>query len=262
MPELWNEHYPPIIDRMASWFHLLPASREHHPVGAGGLLTHSPETTNAAAGLFDRVIVAQSLTQSERYRYPTVLRWAAIVGAMLHDCAKPMTDLSVTIEHSGSVWNPVQGSLVGWAEQAEGNSYRIRWRPNRAGLHRMVLFKLRTCLPDQMPVLPVPRQSYFLVGTDGQKMAVFGNISRIGPDRRPKIRADGQDMAEIGPPVPTLACSASRSGSAPASATSIDPIFGTPTPEAAVYGASRLFSTSKRNFNTGSPAFRVNFRDQ
>jgi len=126
--DIWQEHYQPVIERMARWFHLLPASREHHHYGAGGLLAYSLETAIAAAGLFDRVIVGQALTQAQRTRYQAGLRWAAIIGGMLLDCAKPLTDVAVTGEHSGTEWNPIKGSLFNWAEHCRETSYLIQLR--------------------------------------------------------------------------------------------------------------------------------------
>ncbi|HEX7380892.1 MAG TPA: TraI domain-containing protein, partial [Nevskiaceae bacterium] len=40
-PALWRGNYLPIVQRMAAWFHQLPASRDHHHFGQGGLFRHS-----------------------------------------------------------------------------------------------------------------------------------------------------------------------------------------------------------------------------
>ncbi|WP_198034220.1 MobH family relaxase [Acidihalobacter ferrooxydans] len=131
---LWQAHYWPVIQRFASWAHLLPASREHHHYGAGGLWRHSLEAARAAADLFERHVVGQNLPREERIRYRRGMRWACVCGALLHDCAKPMTDVEVT-DDAGRVWNPVQGSLTAWLKATGATRYTLRWRTGRAGQH-------------------------------------------------------------------------------------------------------------------------------
>lgn len=132
---VWNERYHPVILRMVQWFQLLPASREHHHFGAGGLLRHSLEAAIAASGLYGRVIIGQSVATAERARYAAGFQWAAVIGALLHDCAKPLTDMNVIGERTGEVWNPINGSLTAWANHFSEERYRIRWRPKRNGAH-------------------------------------------------------------------------------------------------------------------------------
>lgn len=132
--EEWERHYWPVVLRYVRWVHLLPASREHHHHGAGGLWCHGLEVALAAANLYDRRVVGQNLPREERRRYRKGLRWAAVCGGLLHDCAKPLTDVEVT-DDNGQTWNPIQGSLVAWLKTTGASRYRLRWRQGRDGRH-------------------------------------------------------------------------------------------------------------------------------
>lgn len=160
--DLWQARYAPLVEHFARWVHLLPASRQHHHFGAGGLLRHALESAVAAAGLFDRVVVGQDRPTRERPTYRMGMRWAAVAGALLHDCAKPLTDLEVTGERTGAVWNPVQGSLVGWTRQAGERRYHLRWRRERAGAHRLGAAVM-------LPRIAGPALLAWLVETSGQE---------------------------------------------------------------------------------------------
>ncbi|WP_197495669.1 MobH family relaxase [Acidihalobacter yilgarnensis] len=136
-PDVWVRHYQPVIRRYARWIHLLPASREHHHYGAGGLLRHGLEAALAAAGLYDRRVVGLEVPSADRKRYQQGMRWAAVIGAMLHDCAKPLTDVDVVGDRSGDLWNPVKGSLTAWLAAGKERRYRLRWRSGREDRHKL-----------------------------------------------------------------------------------------------------------------------------
>lgn len=134
--EVWLDNYWPVIQRYSRWTHLLPASREHHHFGGGGLLRHGLEAAKNAADIYDRHVVGQDMPTEMRRKYRKGMRWAAVIGGLLHDCAKVLTDMEVTgVE--GDVWNPIQGSLAAWIESTHEKQYRIRWREKRDGRHHV-----------------------------------------------------------------------------------------------------------------------------
>ena len=144
----WDKWYAPVITRYAAHVHLLPASQSHHHRGAGGLLRHGLEAAFQALRLLDTMLVGGGDTASARRAALPRWQYAAFLAGLLHDAAKPITDVSVT-DRDGQMWSPFALSLADWLAGKE--RYFLHWRSGRRDKHLI------------MATLIAPR----LIGTEG-----------------------------------------------------------------------------------------------
>ncbi|QIL80317.1 DNA-binding domain-containing protein [Diaphorobacter sp. HDW4A] len=126
----------PAIHRYAEYVQLMPASEAHHHAHAGGLLSHTLEMVLAAMtwrnGHFLPTSAPVEQIDAERDQWTYVVFFAAL----LHDIAKPMTDLRI-LWRGGTMseplrWKPIAGSL---AEVGDGRAqleYRVEFEPKVA----------------------------------------------------------------------------------------------------------------------------------
>lgn len=128
-PEEFNRYVLPVIRRAIGYLHLLPASKDYHHKGMGGLLAHSLEVgllaaRGAGVHVFDRA-------EDPRARYHNRSRWiyAAWLAGFLHDAGKPLTDMTVT--SSGELWYPYSAPLIDWLYLNNAEHYYVGWRSER-----------------------------------------------------------------------------------------------------------------------------------
>ena len=119
----------PVIRKAICYMHLLPAAKDYHHKGMGGLLAHSFEVGILAARaatdhVFDR-------SETPRLLYHNRPRWifAAWLAGFLHDAGKPVTDICVT--SGGEVWYPYTESLVDWLQMNNRDGYFVSWKSGR-----------------------------------------------------------------------------------------------------------------------------------
>ena len=129
---LWARWYAPVIDRYVAHVHLLPASQSHHHRGMGGLLRHGLEVAFQSLRLLDTVLVGGGETASVRREALPRWQYATFLAGLLHDVAKPITDMTVT-DRDGQTWPPFAQSLVDWL--AGKDRYYLQWRPGRRDKH-------------------------------------------------------------------------------------------------------------------------------
>ncbi|OYV75015.1 MAG: hypothetical protein B7Z66_14475 [Chromatiales bacterium 21-64-14] len=134
---VWEEHYDPLIAHYAAHVHLIPASQGHHHHGAGGLLRHGLEAAFYALRAGGERVVGLELPPSERKGYAERFRFCVFSAGLLHDVAKPVTDVVVT-SVGGNTWNPLESDLAGWTRIREVTRYFVRWRDGRVGRHEAV----------------------------------------------------------------------------------------------------------------------------
>lgn len=123
----------PAIHRYAEYVQLMPASEAHHHAHAGGLLAHTLEMVLAAMtwrnGHFLPTNAPVEQIDAERDQWTYVVFFAAL----LHDIAKPMTDLRI-LWRGGTMndpirWKPIAGSLAEVGEGRPGMEYRVEFEP-------------------------------------------------------------------------------------------------------------------------------------
>ena len=136
--DVYEEFYLGPLRRFASYAHLLPASETHHHRGAGGLFRHAIEVALWSLQSGDRVLLPGD--QTPRRRRELEPRWhsAVFLAALCHDLGKPITDLMVTNQDGGKVWDPFCEDLYAWAIRNQVDRYFLRWRKNRGTSHTSV----------------------------------------------------------------------------------------------------------------------------
>lgn len=124
----------PIICGLAHWVHILPASERHHHRAAGGLFHHSLDTACRATRACKVRIFETTATPQYRNRMEPRWRVAVGVAGLLHDVAKPITDVSITDQSGGHVWSPGE-PLYDWLQRLAIDRYYPRFRSDRKQEH-------------------------------------------------------------------------------------------------------------------------------
>lgn len=133
---VFQRDFLPAIHRYAEYVQLMPASEAHHHAHAGGLLSHTLEMTLAAMtwrnGHFLPTNAPAEQIDAERDQWTYVVFFAAL----LHDIAKPMTDLRI-LWRGGTMseplrWKPIAGSLSEVGDGRINLEYRVEFEPKAA----------------------------------------------------------------------------------------------------------------------------------
>ncbi len=125
----------PVLLRYAAFVHLLPASEAHHHRGAGGLFRHGLEVALRATLLTEDLLIGMDMEPVDRRRVEPIWKFAVFLAALFHDVGKPVGDLSVTDRAGNTEWNPMEESLVAWAQTHELERYFLHWRRGRHKQH-------------------------------------------------------------------------------------------------------------------------------
>ena len=120
------------LRRYAEFVQLLPASEAHHHAHAGGLLSHTIEMLLAAMTWRNGRLLPEGapieVIDAQRDEWTLVVFYAAL----LHDIAKPLTDLRVTWKASNLEavrWMPLAGSLPELAQGRPRAEYLVAFAP-------------------------------------------------------------------------------------------------------------------------------------
>lgn len=113
---LWERDLMPAINRYAEFVQLMPASEAHHHAHAGGLLSHTIEMVLASMTFRNAHLLPEGsaieVIDHQRDHWTYVVFFAAL----LHDIAKPMTDLRIQWRCDGMAdsirWVAGSGSLA------------------------------------------------------------------------------------------------------------------------------------------------------
>ncbi|TDM05055.1 MAG: hypothetical protein C4K60_20225 [Ideonella sp. MAG2] len=105
----------PVLEALADYVQMLPASECHHHAQPGGLWIHLLEVTDAALTFRAGIELPQGATTEERKRLEHRWTYGVFCAALLHDIGKPVTDLHVTLyahePRSGRPWAPLAGPM-------------------------------------------------------------------------------------------------------------------------------------------------------
>lgn len=134
--EQFNELFLPLIENLASYVHLLPASESHHHRGAGGLFRHSLEVCLNASKISKAPIFAIDGTPQFRRDTEPLWRMACAVAGLLHDIGKPVTDMIVTNKDGSLIWNSFEHTLLAdWLAANNIDRFFLTWNKNRHKEH-------------------------------------------------------------------------------------------------------------------------------
>lgn len=131
----FDEYIQPMLNNFANFVHLLPASEYHHHRAQGGLLRHTLEV------ILYSIKIAKSFefdaNESPVIKSDRALAWrmAVVVGAVMHDIGKPISDVDVWDKSGEHHWSPTVSCIHEWAEQKDVERFYIYWRTDRHERH-------------------------------------------------------------------------------------------------------------------------------
>jgi integrating conjugative element relaxase (TIGR03760 family) len=133
---VWQRDCLSAIHRYAEFVQLLPASEAHHHAHAGGLLSHTLEMLLAALAWRGGRLLPEGapieIIDAQRDEWTLVVFYSAL----LHDIAKPMTDLIVSWRTLGMAdavrWQPMSGSMKQVVAGKGGAEYLVEFAPKAA----------------------------------------------------------------------------------------------------------------------------------
>ncbi|WP_284399703.1 MobH family relaxase [Acidovorax sp. SUPP2825] len=194
---VWLRDLLPAIHRYAEMVQLMPASEAHHHAHVGGLLAHTLEMLLAAMtwrnGHFLPEGAPIEQIDAERDEWTYVVFFAAL----LHDIAKPLTDLRVTWRTPGAAertrWNPIGGPMTR-IEPGRAAEYLVEFAPKSArdyGAHSRLAVTLLGQIAPATAVTFLARRPHtlealtrFLSGTkDGLVASIVGRADQASTQR-------------------------------------------------------------------------------
>ena len=113
---LWERDLLPAIHRYAEFVQLMPASEAHHHAHAGGLLSHTIEMVLASMTFRNAHLLPEGSAIEAIDHQRDHWTYVVFFAALLHDIAKPMTDLRIQWRCDGMAdsirWVAGSGSLA------------------------------------------------------------------------------------------------------------------------------------------------------
>ncbi len=133
--ETWERDLLPAIHRYAEFVQLMPASEAHHHAHAGGLLSHTIEMLLAAMTWRNAHLLPGGSEIEEVDAQRDQWTYVVFFAALLHDIAKPMTDLRIQWRCDGMAdsirWAATGGSLVQIAGRRPAAEYLVDFAPKK-----------------------------------------------------------------------------------------------------------------------------------
>ncbi len=143
----WERDCLTVIDRLAEFVQMLPASESHHHAHPGGLIEHTLECAEYALELRRGQLLPPGAAPEDMARHEHRWTYGVFLAALLHDIGKPLSDLRVSTrsDRGEGVWTPLAGSLV----EAGAAYYRVDFVEGRQyGTHsRLAATLLQKLIP-------------------------------------------------------------------------------------------------------------------
>ncbi|HDR9188837.1 TPA: TraI domain-containing protein [Burkholderia vietnamiensis] len=113
----------PLIQQLAEFVQLLPASESHHHAQPGGLLIHLFEVARSALHFREGYRLPLGASPEDQMQHGARCSYAVLAAALLHDIGKPLADLNIEIVSGTTArpWVPLAGSMNGQG----GEWYRV-----------------------------------------------------------------------------------------------------------------------------------------
>lgn len=130
---VWRRDLLSAIERHAEFVQLMPASESHHHAHPGGLLVHTLEMLLAALTWRNGHFLPEGASIEQIDAERDAWTYVVFFAALLHDIAKPMTDLRISWRAAQMPealrWAPVAGSLVQISQGRREPEYRVEFTP-------------------------------------------------------------------------------------------------------------------------------------
>ncbi|MEE1339262.1 MAG: TraI domain-containing protein [Succinivibrionaceae bacterium] len=151
---LINEEYQeliiPLYESLANYIYFLPASESYHHEEEGGLFRHSLEVGLICLKLLDREVYPSNLSPLNRREERKRLAICVLLGGLLHDIGKVLTDMEVFSvsfkeekekvkkeekEAKEIIWLPTKEGLYDFLKDKKIATYSFRYKINRGKKH-------------------------------------------------------------------------------------------------------------------------------
>ena len=137
-----------MLNRVAEFIQLLPASESHHHANPGGLLTHILEVAAVALLKAEETKLPIGRPTEEQLKFAARWRYGILVASLLHDVGKPVADVEIDVRTpAGSIapWNGLGGKLADY-----GDCYRVKFplRHDYAAHQRLPVILLKAMVPE------------------------------------------------------------------------------------------------------------------
>jgi hypothetical protein len=129
--------YMTVINRFASFVHLLPASENQHHSLPGGLFRHCMEVGFISLMKADRTLYGIDKPPSQRQEIEKRWKLSAFIAGLAHDIGKPLSDM-VIVNDMGEQWSPFLSDIYKWGKERNANYYTVNWVENRYKKHEVV----------------------------------------------------------------------------------------------------------------------------
>ncbi|MFV0679098.1 MobH family relaxase [Ottowia sp.] len=130
---VWQRDLLSALHRYAEFVQLMPASESHHHAHAGGLLAHTLEMALAAVTWRNGHLLPAGASIEQIDDERDVWTYVVFHAALLHDIAKPMTDLRISWRAAQMPealrWTPVAGSLLQLTRGRAQPEYLVEFTP-------------------------------------------------------------------------------------------------------------------------------------
>jgi len=123
--EEWKTMAIPALLNLAKFVQLLPASTTHHHSEEGGLFRHSLETGLAALRIARNSVLSRVGTHAQVNFARTYWNNAALLGGLLHDVGKVISNFAVFNLVDYSRWEPMNESLWEWGLRTGVKEYAV-----------------------------------------------------------------------------------------------------------------------------------------
>jgi len=123
----FDERFLPVIQNLAAYAHLLPATKTGHHRGPGGLLRLCLEMGMYSLQNANATIFSDKGAATAELRFRMHPRWvyASFIAGVCSELYRPVTNMVVTDE-KGEKWPSLMCTLVEWASERSGK-YHIIW---------------------------------------------------------------------------------------------------------------------------------------
>lgn len=138
-----------LIERYASFVHLLPATANNYFNAPGGLLRLGLETAFFSLQGTDGHIFSGRATITMRRQLEPRWRHATFIAGLCSEMYRTLSHVRVSNEH-GEQWQACLCPLSEWLERNQVQSYSLKWLPNAHETRALGLFALPHILPTQV----------------------------------------------------------------------------------------------------------------
>ena len=127
-PEEFKSRMMPVIQNLAKYVHLVPATSTGHHRGAGGLFRMALEIALYSLQIGNSTIFANKGTVSTEARYLLHPKWvyATFIAGLCSEIYRPICHM-VIVDDTGDKWPQLLMPLYDWISQKEKDRYFIVW---------------------------------------------------------------------------------------------------------------------------------------